>query len=632
MRTIWLGALLLGAADDPWAADWPEAARRAREEKKLVVVPVELFGGLKIPEHLPLLFTDADLDALVRERFVGLLWKQGMKAPFQDPAVWGMGPMTFGVGILFADPDGRIVGQCPALAATLVDACARGVLAKRPEATGPPLPDFKDEIDRAEAHLRRGELEKAAPLLESAASARGLRLKASMLRRQRRGEEALAALRRAREAGGPEPDLLAEEASILTGLGRYEEAEKACAALVADHPASPRAPEARFSLGLLRGRADPASAKAGLEELVRTAPESRWGRLAAQVLRSGRLGEARLAWPTEKLLEVAREIPPLPLPAFRLEIAEREAVALLLKSQLPDGSWATCAQLSSRASAFAAAATAICASGLLPFAERPEVAAAVDRALAFLVAVQAEDALAKEAGTYGFGYAVWARAFAVRFFARCLRAKVGDRAKLERAMAGWVGELRQTQARTGGWGYYAGAEMSFATASVVLALLEAKAEGEVVGRALDFLSGTRLAPGRFGYGTGSRSATSEASLRGPLCELALRRGGRGSAEGVQAALDFTLEHAPRTRKERGKVLCHTAPEGTAPYYLLFGYAFAAEALGELPKDARTRYRDALVENVLAARLEDGGFLDFPPVGRFCGTGLALAALAGLKAD
>jgi hypothetical protein len=629
VRTIWPGALLLlGAAQDPWAADWAEAARRAREERKLVVVPVELFGGLKIPDHLPLLFTDPDLDALLRERFVGLRWKRGMKAPFQDPAVWGMGPMTFGIGILFADPEGRIVGQCPALSAPLVEAAARAVLAKRPEAAGPPLPELKDVLDTAEALLRRGEFARAAPLLERATSPRALRLKASMLRRERRGEEALAALRQAREGGGPEPDLLAEEAAVLTGLGRFEAAEKACAAILENHAESARAPEAKFSLGHLRARTDAAAAKAALEELARDFPGSRWGRLAAQALASGRMAEARLAWPTEKALEVVREVPPLPLPAFRLEAVERDAAALLLRSQLPDGSWATYAQLTSRAPAFAAAATAICASALLPFAERKEVALALDRALAFLLELQGEGALAREAGTYGFGYGVWGRAFAVRFLARCLRAKVGDRARVEKALAGWVEELRKTQARSGGWGYYAGAEMSFATAAVILSLLEAKVEGEMVGRALDFLSGTRLAPGRFGYGTGSRAATAEASLRAPLGELALLRGGRGGA--VRAGLDFYLEHAAHTRKERGKVLCHTGPEGTAPYYLLFGYAYAAEALGELRADARTRYRDALVEDVLAARLEDGGFLDFPPVGRFCGTGLALAALSRLR--
>ena len=86
----------------------------------------------------------------------------------------------------------------------------------------------------------------------------------------------------------------------------------------------------------------------------------------------------------------------------------------------------------------------------------------------------------------------------------------------------------------------------------------------------------------------------------------------------------------QVRRERGKGLCHTGPEGTASYYLIFGYAFAAEAVRELPEKERAKYREALAEDLLKLALEDGTFCDSPGIGRHYGTGMALRALRLLK--
>jgi hypothetical protein len=69
-------------------------------------------------------------------------------------------------------------------------------------------------------------------------------------------------------------------------------------------------------------------------------------------------------------------------------------------------------------------------------------------------------------------------------------------------------------------------------------------------------------------------------------------------------------------------LCHTGPEGTASYYLLYGARFAAEAAA----GASAEVKRALVKDVLSFRCADGGFLDSPVEGRTYGTGMALIAL------
>ena len=90
-----------------------------------------------------------------------------------------------------------------------------------------------------------------------------------------------------------------------------------------------------------------------------------------------------------------------------------------------------------------------------------------------------------------------------------------------------------------------------------------------------------------------------------------------------------VEHHEHVRKERGKKLCHTSPEGVASYYLLYGYRFATEALAELPKGERRRYAEALLDDLLYFRTEDGAFCDNPGTGRCYGAGMALESIRRL---
>jgi hypothetical protein len=630
MRTSLLLLALLAPRDAEWAADWTDASRRAREEKKLVLVLVELYGGLTIPERLPALFLVGDLADLKRHRFVGLRWKRGLQAPFQDPSVYGMGPLTFGSALLVATPDGRIVAQTAPHGAFYLDLFLRSVLRKHPEFTGSRVDPAKDPLDRAEAHLRRGELEEAESLLRRPSSARGFRLQASLKARLRRGEEAREAIRNARASAGPDlaAELDVDEGVLLLGLGKPREAAKLLHSVLERSPQSPRAAEARYHLShiLLRDRV--ADGKAGFEETVRTAGGTPWAKAAEAVLKGGSLetaAYARLEWPAEPSLEVARVPAPRPLPPSEAPRAADAAVRYLLGAQLPDGSWITPASLSSEAAAFTVATTAICARSLRPYRDRKDVAEAIERGVQRVISLVGADALDRQARVFGFGYSIWARALAVRLLAR----GPGDRAAGTRDRL--VRELVRDQSAAGGWTYYAGVDPSFVTATVLLALQEAKEAGAAVPPAtlekgLRCLESARGPRGAFRYFPGGSAPGAEAGPRSPLCALALLRGGRGDPAGVAAGLDRYLEARLEVRKERGKALCHTGPDGTAAYYLLFGYAFAAETLASLPEGRREAYRKAILEDVLAARLEDGSFLDFPAMGRSYGTAMALAAL------
>ncbi len=90
-----------------WAPTWAEAAARAKKESRLVLVVVEQYRGLNIERYAPsTLFMDSDVVALVQERFVAFAWNDRCGAPFEEADVYGLGPFTFGQGLLFADAEG----------------------------------------------------------------------------------------------------------------------------------------------------------------------------------------------------------------------------------------------------------------------------------------------------------------------------------------------------------------------------------------------------------------------------------------------------------------------------------------------------------------------------------------------
>lgn len=602
-----------------WAPTWAAAAARAKKENRLVLVVVEQYRGLNIERYAPsTLFMDSDAVALVQERFVAFAWNDRCGAPFEKPEVYGLGPSTFGQGLLFVDAEGGVVGEGESFDPFYFVERAGQVLREHPGAA----PRDGDDVEEL---LRRGDLVAADARLKEPKTADDWLRKADLLRRRRLGPEALKALASAKAAGGRGLEL--EEAVIRIRMGEFAEAEKLLAAN--------ETPEAVFWHALSRGMKEGLEpVRAEVVKLAREHPDDRWAWRAAAVLcgKGMASGLDRAAWHDEERL--AKCLPAAGEPVDDAARAERDAIAFLLRSQLRDGSWPSPHSLVETRGGSAVAIASIAGVSLLPFRERDDVAAALRRALDFVLA----NPLATQPGRL-FDYTIWGQIFSLRFLAACVEAKFGDREALVEAMDELVAEMKRGRFADGGWAYFKaegsdGASIGFVTAAAVCALLEAKAAGadvpgSLVEKAAAFVASTKQEGGAFGYfaaGGGQAGRGAEAAFRSPLYALALKRTGKGDVAGIRASLDLYMEHREHDLRERGKNLCHTSPEGLASYYLLFGCAFATEALDELPEKERAKYRAALIEDVLSMRTADGGFCDNPGVGRHYGAAMALRVL------
>jgi len=626
MRALAIALLLLQDPDDrrllevarrvgsdiDFARDWADASARARREGKLVLVLFEDYGGFtNVPAVRASLFSDPAVSDLVRERFVALEATRASRLPLRD---YALGGGSFGAAILFVDADGRVVDEMPAIHPGAFDARAVDLLARREKPAG---------ADAATC-LRRGELDRAATLLESPTTAGDWILKASLSRRLRRGADALAALasaRAARPTSGQSADIDFEEPVLFVRAGKSADARAAFERALKAHPTHERAGEARLWLCALDGT------DARLKEIVRDHPDTRWASIAAMRLLGRRVVAsrgARLEWPDDLAMATVARREPAPVAARPAD----DAVACLLRNQARDGSWLTPAQ-SGGSELFQIAATALATRSLLSSRERKDVRPTVERGVAWLLEHGPDDATPDAQ----IDYAVWDRMTALSCLSLCAKAGLGDRAKADAAVKRILDAFAKSQHRGGGWGYARGEAMSFVTAGVILAMLDARAAGAKVedrmfARALDALAAARCEDGTFAYraGSGSRSAGQESAGRSAGCALALLKGGRGDAASVQRALDVYLEHRASFRSERGKTICHTGASGQGSHYLNYDYAMLARAIAELPRERREKYRAPLVEDVLAGRFEHGSFQDNPASGYVPATAHALEAL------
>lgn len=600
-----------------WAASWKEASTRAARENKLIVVVFEVYRGIVGKRFTPYsTFMDEDVVALINERCVGLYWSDATDAPFDDPKVYGLGPGTFGQGTLFADARGNVLGQAVSFQPHYYYSRLCEILASHP---GAPAKDPKD----AALLLRRGEHDKAAALLAQPQTADQWLLKADLHRRTRQVDPAREALSQAAAQGAP---VALPRARLHLNAGQWAEADRA----LLDAPGPEAAWWRTLAVGWQKGLEAIAPA---LQKLCDEHPGSRWAWRAAALLL--KLAALDPRWPEPARLEAANQSEFET--AKDAKVAAGRAVAFLLASQQPDGCWFSPMALGSDSTT--AAITALCGEALLPLRERDDVRKAVDAALRYVLAAKLETNPDKV-----FDYTIWGQIFVLRFLARCRLADVGDNAALGAALQRLVDAMAQGRHASGGWAYVriAGHDdnpIGFVTAAALLALREAQGAGanvpaDMFSKAAAVLERLHNPNGSFGYmwasGIGEDKRVAEASLRSPLYAYALMREKRAEGATLRKALDVYLKHHEHTRKERGKGLCHTGQEGTASYYLLFGYQFAAEALAFVPEKDRAPFRKALVEDVLSLHCADGSFTDNAMIGRTYGAAMAVQTLRLLE--
>ncbi|MCE9594235.1 MAG: hypothetical protein K8S98_08575 [Planctomycetes bacterium] len=631
-----------------WASSWEDAAERATRERKVVLVLVENYAALNLPATAksgP--FVDPDFAALVAAHCVP--WAMGAEddAPFRAPERYGISEHAWGTAYLFVEPDGDVLAETEFSNAPFLDRFFRTVvlpkLATKEDGAQSPA------LERAERALARGELERALELVKTERSSRALRVRAAVARREGDSAKALELLRDARKNAPKElePELVADEAGVQLLAANYEEARANYERVVRGWPDHPRAEEALFQLGALRVlEGDDELEPAQWKELVAKHPESRWAfKAAANLARIGSFvsGGERPDRPEPELVAQSLPLALAPLVPKELVRARDDALAWLLANQRADGSWWVPSDgFGVGANLYTTATTAIAATSLIEHAKDPRVRAAIDKALAHVLATVESGELASGADLTSV-YSIWNRAFAAWLCAHALERELGDRARLKTALDTLVAAIEKSQHRGGGYPYvfFPGdpegkgfdPSASFLTAGVAIVFADARRAGAKVSepklaRALDFLESLRDDDGTFRYMrdvavTREDGVAREACGRGPVCALALRRNGRSDKDEVKRTLDLFVAHRDVFRPEWRKVLCHTSPTGFGAHYLMYDYAFAAVALEELTPSERKRYRAALLEDVLAERQADGSFEDLPGLGRAWGTAAAL---------
>jgi len=642
-----------------WAPDWKSAAARAREQRRPVLVVAYLYAGFAMTDTPRTgLFMDEDVIELVNERCVPLSYTKGMPAAFVRR--YGMSGTTFGQALMLVSPDGDVLLESQEAGnAAVAHAFLSEALARHPELPGTPPAADLPALERARRHVARGELGVALEALEGDASGPAEALRARVLRLERRGEDALAALARARAAGGvPEVELMAEEASLLMRLGRDAASRTVLERIERDHPGADEALEARLGLGLLDVRAgERGAARERWEALAREHPESRWAWLAAVALESSLLDtdlRPDCGWPSAAV--VAEHLAfnePSPLPLEDAARAAAGGLAWLLEEQRADGSWLSPMEVSRNEqmgpSPFTDSITALAMRALLRNLEVEGSRAAAGRALAYLVA-SIEERKQTPPRVFYMDYMTWSDAVMLHALADALEVGLAEREALEPAIEALLADLASRQVAGDGWSYYVTGDLegaaappqsiSFTTATGVLGLARVRELGfevpdGMLDAAVSALERMRDERGVFAYflfhGTGqplAATAAAGAVGRGPACELALLRAGKSTPERLRGALDLFLEHAPLFSAEQGKVLMHAGPDGQGCHYLFYDYAHAALAQEALPMDAQTRAR--VLEMVLDCRQPDGAFLDTPILGRAYGTAMALIAFDALS--
>ncbi len=627
-----------------WAPDWETAAARARAEGKLVLLYARFYPGFEMSDAVisgPLM--DVDVVALGLDHFVPLRLTRQTEAPFRSAEVYGMGGSTFGQGVLVADPDGDILAEDSLLRSlTLYAALQRGLAAAGIEVDDalPAGDDAAAALARAKWHRRQ--LDSAAVLAE--------------------GEVFLAA---ADEEALADDSPLRDEfalvnSSALIGSGQVERAELGLRAWLEERPDSPRVPEARFLLGGCRFHfEDLAGSREQWLGLTREHPDSRWAWQAAALLQSTFFEQglgADLAWADPAQIAAVGWRPPEPLAVAEAARAEADALAWLLADQRPDGSWIGPSELSRMRretdDVFTVAHTALAGSALLPHREDAAVAAAVDRALAFLFASR-ERERRHEPQVFYMDYTPWSKAASIDFLVDCLEAEVGDPVAIRGLAAELVADLVGKQKPGGGWSYYlsgslegaarpAPQSISFTTAAVMIALLRTERAGVALPAAvrragLQCLEDMRNPNGTFEYMTSPGQAPREvgngrpgSAGRGPVCATALVLGEREDLDALRERLDIAMEHLEELSREQGKGLMHAGREAQGSHYLMFDYATCAKAVALLPKRQRAKYRRPLLEVLLKARNADGSYTDNPIIGPSAGTALALIAFERLR--
>ena len=677
-----------------WAPHWNDAAERAKAEGKLIVVAIHSIPGFNLGD--PLMqgpFSDQEVVTLMNNRFVGFVWNRGKDAPFVDEEVFGLGPSTFGTGLLIVKPNGEVVRQVYLPSALFVAEALRITLASIPGAASTQLPPDLSPADRLKFALDHGMMEQAAEWSVSLPASGTAEDPALSLQRARyfritRFAKAGIAAAELGLANDPEPAvrnaLLLELAGLYMGARQIDQAVEHVATLAqlseSGSEALSDADEAKLHLSMImlawaQGEKQEAIdyAKALCTKLP-DQPEA-WQAAAALIGPAFKMETPPdLGWPDDYAFEAAQiPIAEEAADVFDIDLALDYAVAWLMVAQEDDGHWRTPHGISESQKApdpVTMASQAIAIKALLDYAaaiddhEMAEICREV--ALHGLNRYLANRALGREhpREVAYMDYTCWGSSYGVFGMIAVLdhfgQGNINPSRHLLGEIRGelryLIGDLARIQQQNGGWSYYLSGEiggeaivaaMSFTTATVLMALAEAQqrefeVDSAVMDRGYDCLLSMRGKNAAFEYMiTGAQKHVAGeveilgGAARGPLCTQALVAAGRLEPEAMVLPFQRYVEHLPTYGDQSRRALMHCGPQTQGSHYLTYDYATGAAALAATPRDIvtdelRASVKEQTLRQLARCQSGNGSFIDNPLIGPVAGTGLAIQTLLSLR--
>jgi squalene cyclase len=351
--------------------------------------------------------------------------------------------------------------------------------------------------------------------------------------------------------------------------------------------------------------------------------------------------------------ETAKPVPPLaetaphphpvdPPSREKIDAAIRRGIDFLLADQRPDGCWGSAertkdlniyAPVPGAHHAFRSATTALCVSALIDVKDnRPEVAAAIDRGEAWLLAHLPTLRRAEAMAIYN----VWGHAFGIQALVKLHHYRAADPAKqaeLVRHIQQQIELLDRYETVHGGWGYYdfragtqkpAGEPTSFTTATVLLAFDDAKKIGidapqKLSDRGLAVIRRQRRPDGAFLYDDAFRfnpqfsiNLPGGSLGRSQVCNLCLRRYGDDKMTDavLSAWLDRLFARNLWLDIGRKRPIPHESWFFVAGYFYYYGHYYAAECIAELPAAARPPHYGQLANLLVNLQEKDGSWWDY----------------------
>jgi len=352
-------------------------------------------------------------------------------------------------------------------------------------------------------------------------------------------------------------------------------------------------------------------------------------------------GEASSGWrPSEPPPRPGPIEPPKP---EAVETAIRRGVAFLVKSQNKDGSWGSArinrpgdvyAPVPGAHHAFRAATTALGVSALIESGfQDGDTTGAIDRGEQWLLTHLPK----LRRATPDTIYNNWGHAYAITALARMVERRPDDakrRDQIREQIGQQIDLLRRYECVDGGWCYYdfnahtqrpSGSTLSFVTATVLVALSDAKPTGvgppqRLIDRALASMQRQRKPDFTYDYGEYLKYRPMHpvnrpgGSLgRSQACNLAMHLWGDVAVtdEVFTMWLDRLFARNLWLDMGRKRPIPHESHFKVAGYFFYYGHYYAARVIEQLPPAERPRYQDYLAHVLLPLEEADGSWWDFP---------------------